>query len=208
MIQPKLFDLTPKPIGRPIDTAPEAFDIILCDPPWSYNEQMMRGQTKTTGSAEAHYNTMTLDELKRLPVNEIAKPNSLCIMWTTGPQLKNSIELMECDAWGFKYITIAFIWDKQMLNPSSYFMSRCELAIVGKRGAIPKGRETYSEEQFLSRRRTRHSEKPEEFRKRIDRTWPNADKLELFSRRAAKGWFVWGNQAPECVPLPALDIPW
>lgn len=207
MKQIKLLNIQRPHKGLPVNKAPKVFDIIYCDPPWSYNEMVMRGKNKApTGSAEDHYPTMSIDELKRLPVGEIAAKNSLCIMWTTGPQLDVSIELLE--KWSFKYITIGFCWHKCRVLPSSYFMSSVEIAIVGKKGSIPKERATFSEEQFLSRPRTRHSEKPEEFRHRIDRSWPNANKIELFSRTAAPGWWTWGNQSPECVFLPALDIPW
>lgn len=208
--QAQLFDITPPKVGLDPSTAPEKFDLIYCDPPWSYNEQVFRGYNNPTGCAEDHYPTMSLAELKRMRVKDIAKKNSLCIMWTTGPQLHHAIDLIQSENWSFKYITMAFVWDKCKLNPSKYFMSQTEYAIVGKRGAIPKPRGSYSELQFLSRCRTRHSEKPEEFRCRIDRSFPadSIDKLELFSRRAAPGWYVWGNEAPEGLSLPALDIPW
>ena len=39
------------------------YNIIYADPPWSYND------SGCNGSAASHYNTMSLEELKSLPVN-------------------------------------------------------------------------------------------------------------------------------------------
>jgi N6-adenosine-specific RNA methylase IME4 len=46
------------------------------------------------------------------------------------------------------------------------------------------------------RRSTVHSEKPEEFRRLIERLYPFGRRLELFGRRAVEGWTVWGDQVP------------
>jgi N6-adenosine-specific RNA methylase IME4 len=39
----------------------------------------------------------------------------------------------------------------------------------------------------------RHSEKPEEVRRRIERLYPGPY-LELFGRKTVPGWTVWGNE--------------
>ena len=64
-MQLSIFKKTPyQSRGNSPETAPEKFDIIYCDPPWSYNDQVMMGNKKTaTGSAEDHYPTMSNDEL-------------------------------------------------------------------------------------------------------------------------------------------------
>ena len=41
-----------------------------------------------------------------------------------------------------------------------------------------------------------HSRKPETMRKMIERV-SYAPRIELFARRTAPGWKVWGNEAPE-----------
>jgi len=213
-MQLSIFKKTPfKNRGNSPETAPEKFDIIYCDPPWSYNDVVMRGASKVpTGSAEDHYPTMSNEELAAMNVQGIAAKNCLCIMWTTSPHLETSINLLK--EWGFKYVCIGFVWHKQALLPSSYFLSSVELAIIGKRGAIPGGRPKgeRSQLQFLSRMRTRHSAKPAEFRRRIERAFPKANKIELFAREADPGWWCWGNQAPGGLDLPLLmnpdPLPW
>ena len=43
------------------------YDIIYMDPPWRYNSKQMSGGSKI----EDHYPTMSMQELKDLPVNEL-----------------------------------------------------------------------------------------------------------------------------------------
>ena len=44
------------------------------------------------------------------------------------------------------------------------------------------------------RRSAIHSEKPESFRKTIERLYPLGRRLELFGRREVEGWTVYGNE--------------
>jgi len=42
--------------------------------------------------------------------------------------------------------------------------------------------------EFLSENATRHSEKPQEVRRRIGLMFPTQDKIELFARKKVSGW--------------------
>ena len=44
-------------------------------------------------------------------------------------------------------------------------------------------------------RSEQHSEKPEQFRTIIDTLYPKGKRLEMFSRKRAKGWDGYGNDA-------------
>lgn len=87
----------------------EKFDLIHADPPWRYSDK-----SKNRGGAARHYDTLTIEQLKAMNVADYAAPDSYLFLWTTGPQLKVSIELLE--AWGFKYSTLGFIWAKRDKN--------------------------------------------------------------------------------------------
>ena len=137
-------------------------------------------------------------------------------MWTTGPQLDISIRVLT--AWGFKYKTIAFVWDKLVTNPGYYTMSQTELCIVGTKAAIPKPRGSRNERQFLQEfevkekelvqeRRTRHSAKPKKVIQSLSRMHPSQNRIELFSRRAHPEWYCWGHGAKGngTVVIPRLE---
>lgn len=63
-------------------------------------------------AANFKYPTVKLNDLKTLEIQSIAEADCILFMWTTGPQMSNSIEFGE--AWGFEYKTVAFVWDKQV----------------------------------------------------------------------------------------------
>lgn len=54
------------------------YQLIYADPPWTY------GNKVSNGAAGNHYNTMTQQDLKRLPVWSIAAPDAVLAMWYTG----------------------------------------------------------------------------------------------------------------------------
>lgn len=167
------------------------YDIILADPPWHYNSILSSGS-----HAKAHYPTIKTSDLKSLPVASIAAKDCLLFLWATGPILDEAIELGE--AWGFKWATIGFIWDKQRINPGFYTLSQCEMCLIFKRGRIPKPRGARNIRQFLSVRCGEHSAKPDEIRHRIEAMFPQQSKLELFARWEGNAdWDVWGNEAIE-----------
>ena len=71
-------------------------------------------------------------------------------------------------------------------------MSQCELCLVFKRGKIPQPRGARNVRQLVQTKRTRHSEKPEAVRERIEQMFPNQTKIELFARKQTRGWDTWG----------------
>ena len=168
------------------------FDIIYADPPWDYKGQLQHnGSGKlTTGGAEVHYPTVTSKDLARLDIKSIAAQNCLLFMWSSSPHLDQAIELGK--AWGFNWATVAFVWDKQRVNPGYYTMSQCELCLAFKIGCIPSPRGSRSERQLVSERRSAHSRKPNEVRTRIAAMFPWARKIELFAREETKNWERWG----------------
>ena len=171
----------------------QTFDIIYADPPWDY-----KGQTQhngkggvETGGASRHYATVRLSDLKTLQVGSIASDDCLLFMWASSPHLDQAIELGK--AWGFAWATVAFVWDKQKVNPGFYTMSQCELCLVFKKGRIPRPRGARNVRQLVSAERGAHSAKPKQVRERIDQMFPTQTKIELFARQETPGWSAWGT---------------
>ncbi len=171
------------------------YEIIYADPPWDYKGQLQHAGVGSgdSGGAIRHYPTVKLGDLKRLDVSRIASPDCLLFMWATNPHLDQAIDLGK--AWGFRWATVGFVWDKVRVNPGFYTMSQCELCLVFKRGRIPQPRGARNVRQFVSERRREHSRKPEEVRKRIDLMFPSLRKIELFARSRVSGWDGWGLEA-------------
>lgn len=165
-------------------------NIILADPPWEYNSSFK------TGSAEHHYSTMSLKELKELNVSEYTAKNCILFMWTTGPLMKTSIELLE--EWGFKYKTMFGVWLKICQTiMGHYTRQKSEFVLMGVKGKIDKFKKLncpYIENTFESKPEE-HSKKPKKLKEMIDQIFENIPKLELFSRNSNDlNWDHWGNE--------------
>ena len=182
------------------------YQIIYVDPPWDYKGQLQHSKPGAgdTGGAKKHYSTLKLRDLKNFNISKLADKDCLLFLWVTNPHLDQGIELLK--AWGFKYATVAFVWDKQRVNPGFYTMSQCELCLVGKRGKIPQPRGARNIRQLVSSMRTKHSEKPHEVRKRIVDMFPNQTKIELFARQTHPGWDCHGDEIDGGLDLDALSV--
>ncbi len=188
------------------DLPEEKFDIIYADPPWDYGGKMQFdksgkaenvdiGKKIFISSANFKYPTVKTQELKRMPIHEIANDDCLLFMWATSPHMEQAIQLG--NAWGFEYRTVAFIWDKMSHNPGQYTLSNCELCLVFKRGRIPQPRGARNIQQLIKFPRGRHSEKPKLISEAIEKMFPTQKKIELFARRKPHGWSVWGLDVRE-----------
>ena len=76
-------------------------------------------------------------------------------------------------------------------------MSYCELCLVFKRGKIPRPRGARNIKQLVHAPRGKHSEKPSEVIKGIEKMFPTQDKIELFARKKPDNWDVWGLDVRE-----------
>ena len=162
------------------------YRVIYADPPWSYGNKLVDGY----GAAENHYPTMTIEELCALPVKDLAEDNAVLFLWVTSPLLEECFEVIR--AWGFKY-KASFVWDKLRKTFGYYNGVRHEGVHGGTRGSCtPDVPKLFDSVQCIER--TEHSRKPEEFRQIIDTLYPHGKRIELFARRPAPGWEVWGNE--------------
>ncbi len=181
----------------PAPPADQRYGVIYADPPWDYKGQLQHAGPGSgdSGGAIRHYDTVRLRDLMELDVADIAAEDALLFMWATSPHLDQAIDLGK--AWGFAWATVAFVWDKQRVNPGFYTMSQCELCLVFKRGRIPTPRGARNVRQLVSEPREEHSRKPEEVRRRIEAMFPRQRKIELFARETdIHGWDVWGAEIP------------
>lgn len=88
------------------------YAMIAADPPWHFRARSTanRSQWKSRRDAENHYAIMGLDDIKAMPVRELAAVDAHLFLWTTGPNLQQAFEVIT--AWGFRYSGIGFTWVK------------------------------------------------------------------------------------------------
>ena len=112
------------------------YSVIYADPPWRYKVYSKKGLGR---SAESHYPTMSLEDIKALPIGELAAKDCALFMWITFPCMQEAFQVLE--AWGFEYKTTAFVWIKQNRVSDSLFwgMGRMLNSASLQRKAIPNG---------------------------------------------------------------------
>jgi N6-adenosine-specific RNA methylase IME4 len=171
------------------------YNVIVMDPPWPYtSRRMVQDGGKKMAGIDDEYSTMSIDDMAKLPMQNVCAKNCLLFMWVTGPKLEEAFKLIR--AWNFKYSTVAFVWDKRVPNPGFYSMSQCEYVLVAKQGKAPSRNKGTNVRQFFSQTRTTHSTKPEEIQDMIEAQFDmkNINKVEIFARRFRKGWDCVGNE--------------
>lgn len=159
-----------------------SFGCIYIDPPWKYGNQATRG------SSEDHYPTMPIGEISELPIKSLASPKSHLHLWTTNGFLFEAKALM--DGWGFEFKS-SFVWVKPQMGMGNYWRCSHEFLLLGVRGG-QRG-QVKNLKSWGEFKRGKHSQKPEEIRKLIEKISPGPY-LEMFGRRAVAGWTVFGNQ--------------
>lgn len=107
---------------NPLPAGP--FGCILADPPWRFNS-LWGGRPKKVGNnypsraTEAHYDTLTIEDIAAMPVADVAADDCVLLMWTTWPVLQDSFRVIE--AWGFTYKTCGFAWMKANVRQPDLF---------------------------------------------------------------------------------------
>lgn len=170
------------------------YNIIYADPPWSYKVWNKKEGGRT---AESHYQTMKIDEIKRLPVGGLAADDCVLFMWATYPCLNEALETIK--AWGFKYKTVGFTWVKRNKKSDTWFWglghwtrANAEICIIATKGK-PK-RISKSVHSIIDAPVEEHSKKPDITRDRIVQLMGDLPRIELFARAETPGWDVWGNE--------------
>jgi N6-adenosine-specific RNA methylase IME4 len=188
------------------------YGAILADPPWPFATWSHKGQGR---SGEAHYSTMTHDDLRALPVCDLAADDCVLFLWVVQTQIPQAVKLLK--AWDFQFKSVAFIWNKGNglpLFPDDIVLQmgmgkwtraefeQCWLATRGK----PK-RLAADVRQVLTERRREHSRKPDGIHERIERLVAGPY-LELFARQQRPGWTAWGNETDKFKPATDWESMW
>ncbi len=173
---------------------PHHYGVLVADPPWQFATYSVKGKGR---SAEAHYDCMTLNSIKALPVTEWAARDCVLFLWTTDPMLPQALKVIE--AWEFQYKTVGFYWAKTVKNGAIYpigtgYWTRAnpELCLLATRGK-PK-RLSRSVRKLIVSPRREHSRKPNEVYDRVEALCVGPY-LELFARSRREGWDSWGLES-------------
>lgn len=192
--------LPPTSEVAPLPTVGGGFQTILADPPWRFTNRT--GKVAPEHRRLDRYGTMQLDEIKSLPVGDVAAKNAHLYLWVPNALLVDGIEVMQ--AWGFRYVS-NLIWAKRRKDGGPdgrgvgfYFRNVTEPILFGVRGSLRTLAPARSTVNMIETRKREHSRKPDEQYDLIESCSPGPY-LEMFARYPRPGWTVWGNEADEGV---------
>ena len=143
------------------------YNTIYADPPWQF--QNRTGKVAPEHKRLTRYETMTLADIKALPVSDIADHKAHLYLWIPNALLPEGLAVM--DAWGFEYKGNV-VWEKVRKDglPDGrgvgfYFRNVTEILLFGikKKSApnrtLPPAR---SQVNLIRAQKREHSRKPDE----------------------------------------------
>ena len=147
---------------------------------------------------------MNMQQIRDLPVADLAAENCALFLWTTDPVLPQALDLIK--QWGFTYKTIAFVWAKLNKNAPDtlwtaddfftgmgyWTRANSELCLLATKGK-PQ-RQSASVRRLVVSPRREHSRKPDEVSERIVQLMGDVPRIELFARTERLGWAIWGDE--------------
>lgn len=186
------------------------YKLIYADPAWSYRDKCNSGER----GANHKYDLMSLTDLKRLPVWDLADEQCLLAMWWVPPMPVEALQVM--DAWGFRLHNMCeFTWaktypkqqDKHAIGMGHMTRSNTENMLFAVKGKmLPRLDASICQLQQFPR--MAHSAKPPQFRDLLVRLLGDIPRIELFARENIDGWDAWGNECKSDVDLqPGIALP-
>lgn len=176
---------------------------IVADPPWEISRHMGAGGRRARAT-NVPYGFMTVDEIKALPVNELAAGQAHLYIWATRRVFREGIAAAIARAWGFEPVS-ELVWGLRNPGMGGFNGNGHEPILVASRGGLPFPKDALpAGVQFWKQPYAHgkiHSAKPEGFLDLVESVSP-APRLEMFARRARFGWDYWGNRSLGTAEMP------
>lgn len=179
------------------------YSTIVIDPPWEYGiwgsgSEKALVQGKANGPKPLPYNSMTIQQIKELPIKNMASENCELYLWVTQKYLPYCFDIIK--SWGFKYCqTITWCKNPMGTGQGGVYCPTTEFLILSRKGKMPKVKRVDST-WFNIKRQKKHSKKPEFFQDLIE-TVTEYPRLEMFARRNRIGWDVFGNEVDNSINI-------
>ena len=174
------------------------YQCIVADPPWSKNQKGKYG-------AIQHYDLMTTEQIKAMPVGSLAADNAACWVWVTNSTIYEGYEVLR--SWGFEPKSI-LTWFKfrPQLGLGMTLRNDTEHVLLGIKGKLPIA--VHNQQSWFVAPTREHSRKPDEFFCIAERCYPDGPFLELFARRKYHPkWDIWGNEIESDLEIPGYPVP-
>ncbi len=127
---------------------------------------------------------LTIEQLCTLPVSEVAEKKAHLHLWLGSDDVPAAESIF--NAWGFQYRS-SFVWVQPQGATDKFWRIAHQFLLLGVRGELAFHEKSIT--SWLRANRLTHGRKPEKVRRLIEQVSPGPY-LELFARKAMKGWTV------------------
>jgi N6-adenosine-specific RNA methylase IME4 len=171
------------------------FGAILADPPWRF--QNRTGKMAPEHKRLQRYRTLSIEEIKALPIGKMALDRSHLYLWVPNALLSWGLDVMA--AWGFEYKgNIVWFKTRKDGGPDGrgvgfYFRNVTEVVLFGVRGSLRTLSPGRRQVNIIQSQKREHSRKPDELYSIIEGC-SLGPYLELFARFKRDGWSQWGDE--------------
>jgi len=167
------------------------YNTIVLDPPW---EISLTGKVKRVENRKEKldYPTMTLQEIKDMPIQDICNTGCHVYTWTTNKMLPYTFDVLK--SWGVNY-HLTMVWTKPSgIAPCMGYVFGTEFCLLGFAGKPMQKFKNIGKLNWVHNPSLKpHSTKPQSFYNLVEDMSP-ANYLEMFARNKRDGWDVWGNE--------------
>jgi len=175
------------------------YQVIVSDPPWKLQKGGKKNVRPNSSGGDLDYQTITLAEIEAIQMDfayNKGDTNHVLFCWTIDKYLHETETMLK--RMGYK-IHARMIWNKVTGIPAAFtirygheyllycYFGKLLPVAVAERGKI---------HSVFTEQVKRHSQKPEISYQIIQRLYPDAKKLEMYSRYQRDGWDGWGNEYP------------
>ncbi len=171
---------------------PLHYELLAIDIPWPFDLYSDAGAKK---SASAQYDVMTADQIRALPIGQLASMDCLVYSWATAPLLPFAIECLQ--VWGFTYKSF-MAWRKTTASGKVRMGTGYRVRTTGEIivvGTLGNPKQSYVPPTIFDGIAREHSRKPDEFYALCDRVMPHARRADVFARESRADWHSFGNEA-------------
>ena len=166
------------------------YKVIVVDPPWHVKKLTHKARPN---QVNMDYKTMTLEEIKALPISFLADENSWLFLWTTQRYLYLAPDIVK--QWGFN-ILLTMVWEKTYGRsagmPLFGFRWNAEFILVGYKNKPPLWPKRKLIPAVFNAPNIKHSQKPDVFYEMIEKL--GEPRVDIFARKQREGWDVWGDE--------------
>jgi N6-adenosine-specific RNA methylase IME4 len=169
------------------------YDLALIDPPWPQRKGGKKAVRPKSSGRPLDYHTMPVPDIFHLLEKENLLPATV-FLWTVDKFLREAEDEMAVR--GYR-LHARLIWDKMEGIPAAFTIrySHEYLLWFYRSPMAPVARDMRGKFRDVFAERSRqHSRKPEVAYQMVEALYPQAARVDVFSREHREGWAAWGDQ--------------